>query len=185
MTCPSCGATSSLDALIGHEAARSILVQAMEQTPVGKRLIRYAALFRPPTRNLSWDRFATLIGPVLDMTRDARIEKDGRTWAAPTEVWISAIDEIMTRRDEGKLTLPLKSHGYLLSIIAGQAGKAEATAETGKQNAARGVTPVGEHASHRDFKSPKKAEKSSPETAKAEMEKVKQALKKEEAPHEH
>lgn len=50
MTCPSCGATSSLDALIGHEAARSILVQAMEQTPVGKRLIRYASLFRPPTR---------------------------------------------------------------------------------------------------------------------------------------
>lgn len=177
LTCPSCGAMSSLDALIGHEAARSILVQALEQTQVGKRLIRYAALFRPAQRQLSWERFATLIGPVLDMTRDARIERHGRTWAAPAETWIAALDEILTKRDEGKLTLPLKSHGYLLEIVAGQSGKAEAAAETGKQNAARGVTAVGEHASHRDFKTPKKAEKSSQESAKAGIDEVKKALK--------
>lgn len=177
LTCPSCGSTASLDSLIGHEAARSILVQAMEQTPVGKRLIRYASLFRPAQRQLSWERFAALIGPVLDMTRDAKIERHGRIWAAPTEVWIAAIDEIMTRRDEGKLTLPLKSHGYLMEIIAGQAGKVEAAAETSKESSSRGVTPVGAHASHRDFKPPKKAEKSSPESAKAGIAGVKDALK--------
>ncbi len=196
MTCPSCGASSSLDALIGHEAARTSLVQALEQTPVGKRLIRYLALFRPQgagrgckadesattthrpaQRQLSWDRVASLLGELLDMIRDARIERHGRTWAAPVETWIAAIDEIITRRDEGKLTLPLKSHGYLLEVIAGQAGKAEAAAETGKEAVARGVTPVGDHASHRDFKPQKKAEKSSPESAKAGMDQVKQALK--------
>lgn len=177
--------TSSLDALIGHEAARSSLVQALEQTPVGKRLIRYVALFRPGQRQLSWDRVAALLGELLDMIRDARIERHGRTWAAPADVWIAAIDEILTRRDEGKLTTPLKSHGYLLEIIAGQSGKAEAAAETGKEARSRGVTPVGEHASHRDFKTPKKSEKSSPESAKAGMEQVKKALKKEEAQHEH
>lgn len=177
LTCPACGSTSSLDALIGHEAARSSLVLALEQTPVGKRLIRYIALFRPAQRQLSWDRVAALLGELLDMTRDARIERHGRVWAAPAEAWVAAIDEIMTRRDENKLTLPLKSHGYLLEIITGQAGKVEAAAETRKEAGARGATPVGTHASHRDFKTPKKAEKSSPESAKAGMDSVKNALK--------
>ncbi len=184
LTCPSCGATSSLDALIGHDAARTSLVLALEQTPVGKRLIRYLALFRPAQRQLSWDRVAALLGELLDMIRDARIERHGRTWAAPAETWIAAIDEILTRRDEGKLTLPLKSHGYLLEIITGQAGKVEAAAETRKESGARGATPVGTHASHSNFKTPKKAEKSSPESAKAGMEKVKSALKQKGESHE-
>lgn len=177
LTCPSCGAVSSLDALIGHDAARTSLVQALEQTPVGKRLIRYVALFRPAQRQLSWERTANLLGELLDMIRDARIERHGRTWSAPAETWISAIDEILTRRDEGKLTLPLKSHGYLLEIIAGQASKAEGAAESGKEKSARGVTPVGAHASHRDFSAPKTSEKPSPESAKAGMDQVKKALK--------
>lgn len=178
LTCPSCGAMSSLDALIGHEAARSILVQALEQTQVGKRLIRYVALFRPAQRQLSWERTAALLGELLDLIGAARIERHGRVWAAPADTWIAAIDEILTRRDESKLTLPLKSHGYLLEIIAGQAGKAEATAETRKESGARGVTPVGTHASHAEFKPRKKAPKASPESAKAGMDQVKQALKK-------
>lgn len=177
LTCPACGATSSLDALIGHEAARTSLVLALDQTPVGKRLIRYLALFRPAQRQLSWDRTANLLGELLDLIGAARIERHGRVWAAPADTWIVAIDEILARRDEGKLTLPLKSHGYLLEIIAGQAGKIEAAAENRKEAGARGVTPVGAHASHSNFKTPKKAEKSSPESAKAGMEKVKQALK--------
>lgn len=146
LTCPACGATSSLDALIGHEAARTSLVLALDQTPVGKRLIRYLALFRPAQRQLSWDRTANLLGELLDLIGAARIERHGRVWAAPADTWIVAIDEILARRDEGKLTLPLKSHGYLLEIIAGQAGKIEAAAENRKEAGARGVTPVGAHA---------------------------------------
>lgn len=179
ITCLACGATASLDALIGHEAARSILVQALEQTQVGKRLIRYVALFRPAQRQLSWERTASLLGELLDMVKDARIERHGRIWAAPSEVWIDAIDEILKRRDEGKLTVPLKSHGYLLEIITGQAGKAEAAAETGKETGARGVTKIGAHASHQGFEKPKKAvEKSSQASAKAGLGMVKQALAK-------
>lgn len=177
LTCPACGATSSLDALVGHEAARSILVQALEQTQVGKRLIRYVALFRPAQRQLSWERTASLLGELLDMVREARIERHGRIWAAPSEVWIEAIDEILKRRDEGKLTVPLKSHGYLLEIITGQAGKAEAAAETGKETGARGVTKIGVHASHQSFVKPATTpEKPSAEAAIAGLAKVKNAL---------
>lgn len=177
MTCPACGAVASLDALLGHEAARSALVQALEQTPAGRRLVRYIALFRPAERALSWDRTANLLGELLDMMKAAKVERHGRIWAAPEAVWIAALDEILAQRDAGKLRTPIKSHGYLLEIIAGQSGKAEAAAETRKEAGARGVTPVGDHASHRDFKPPKKAEKSSQASAKAGMDEVKKALK--------
>ena len=147
MTCPACGATTSLDALLGHEAARSALVQALEQTPAGRRLVRYIALFRPAERALSWDRTANLLGELLDMMKAARVERHGRLWAAPEGVWIAALDEILAQRDAGKLRTPLKSHGYLLEIIAGQADKTEAKAETQAEerklhaSRARGLAP--------------------------------------------
>ncbi len=146
-TCPACGAVTSLDALIGHDAARSCLVQALEQTPAGRRLVRYVAMFRPAARALSWDRTANLLGEILDMMKDARIERSGRVWAAPEAAWISALDEILALRDAGKIRTPLKSHGYLLEIITGQADKAEAKAETQTEerrvhaSRARGLAP--------------------------------------------
>lgn len=142
-TCPACGAVNSLDALIGNEAARSLLVMALEQTQTGKRLIRYVALFRPAQRQLSWDRVAGLLGEILDMIKVAKIERHGRLWPAPESIWVTALDEILARRDEGKLTLPLKSHGYLLEIITGQANKAEAQAEKRSEDVRAGRTPVG------------------------------------------
>lgn len=147
-TCPACGAITSLDALIGHEAARSCLVQALEQTPAGRRLVRYVALFRPAERALSWDRTANLLGELLDMMKAAQIERRGRLWAAPEGTWIAALDEILSQRDAGKLRTPLKSHGYLLEIIAGQVNKTEAKAEAVEedrklhQSQARGLAPA-------------------------------------------
>lgn len=143
LTCPECGAIYSLTAALGHEAARSVLVQALEQTQTGKRLIRYVALFRPAARALSWDRTANLLGELLDLIKAGKIERHGRLWAAPEAAWVGALDEILARRDEGKLTLPLKSHGYLLEIITGQANKAEARAEQADHARRAGNTPVG------------------------------------------
>jgi uncharacterized protein YdbL (DUF1318 family) len=128
-TCPACGAVTSMDALIGHEAARSCLVRALEQTPVGKRLIRYVALFRPDKRQLSWDRVSSILTELLDWIEAGKIERHGRIWAAPHEYWTGALDEMLARRDSSKLTLPLKSHGYLLEIITGYANKSEAKQE--------------------------------------------------------
>lgn len=142
-TCPACGAVTSLDALIGNEAARSLLVMALEQTQTGRRLVRYVALFRPAQRQLSWDRVASLLGELLDMIQSGKVERHGRLWAAPESAWVTALDEILARRDEGKLTLPLKSHGYLLEIITGQANKVEARAEQHAEDTRAGRTQVG------------------------------------------
>jgi len=117
------------------ELVHEIVARAKaESEALAKLLVQYVVLFRPATRQLSLDRLAALLGELLPLIEAGRIERGGRIWAAPLDAWKAALEDMIAKRD--KLTLPLKSHGYLLEVIAGQAGKAEAAAETRKQNTA-------------------------------------------------
>lgn len=128
LNCPACGATASLDVLIGNDGAREAVMAALQiPAPIGKLLVQYVALFRPAQRQLSFDRVASILGELLPMIEAAKIERNGRTWAAPLDYWRAALEEVTTKRD--KLTLPLKSHGYLLEVIVGLANKAEGAQE--------------------------------------------------------
>ncbi len=128
MTCQSCGAVISLDAALGHEGAREAVQIALAlPAPLGKLLIQYVGMFRPAQRQLSMDRLASLLGELLEMIDAARIERNGRSYSAPQDYWRSALETMLAGRD--KLTLPLKSHGYLLEIIATAADRAEAKQE--------------------------------------------------------
>lgn len=128
LNCPACGATFSLDAIIGHEGARDAVLAALQMpAPLGKTLIQYVALFRPAQRALSMDRLAKLLNELLPMISKAQIERNGTIYAAPADYWRNAMDSMLAGRD--KLTLPLKSHGYLLEVIAGMAEKVAAKAE--------------------------------------------------------
>ncbi|MDD2721635.1 MAG: hypothetical protein PHH47_10050 [Gallionella sp.] len=142
LSCPACGAVASLDVLLGHEGAREAVMAALAMpAPLGKLLVQYVALFRPAQRQLSMDRVATLLNELAPMISDARIERGGRIWSAPQDYWRMALEEMVTKRDA--LTLPLKSHGYLLSIIEGYNLKAEARAETRQEAQRAGHTPTG------------------------------------------
>ncbi len=141
-TCPSCGAVASLDVLIGHEGARDAVMAALKlPAQLGKLLIQYVSLFRPASRNLSMDRLAHLLEELQPMIDEGKIERGGRIWSAPLEYWKTALEDMVNKRD--KLTLPLKSHGYLLEIIVGYSSKAEAKAETQREASRSGNTPVG------------------------------------------
>ena len=142
LSCPACGAVASLDVLIGHEGAREAVMAAMAiPAPIGKPLVMYLALFRPPKRSLSFDRVAGLLRELQPMIEAARIERNGRSWSAPQEYWHMALAEMIAKRDN--LTLPLKSHGYLLTIIEGYGNKAEARQEQQGEDRKAGRTPVG------------------------------------------
>ena len=141
-SCPSCGATFSLDALLGNEGAREAVMAALAiPAPLGKLLVQYLSLFRPAQRQLSFDRVANLLNELLPMISAAKIERNGRIWSAPQDYWRMALEDILTKRD--KLTLPLKGHGYLLTIIEGYSNKAEAKEEEKTEARRRGHTPVG------------------------------------------
>jgi hypothetical protein len=131
VTCPSCGAEMDLDVLLAHEDSRQALARlATLSLPLGKRVLQYIRLFKPTTRQLGHGRVVKLIEELLpDLQREA-ITHNGRTWNAKLETWSTAIERVLERRDTGKLTLPLKSHGYLYEVIAALADKVEAVAET-------------------------------------------------------
>lgn len=137
LTCPCCYARYSIEAALTDDDARRAVAAALKMpAPLGDLILRYIGLFRAPKRALSWDRAARLIEELLAPIQAGRIERHGRTWAAPAEAWRTALTEMLDRRD--KLQLPFKSHGYLFEIIAGQANKSEARDERQTEEQKRG-----------------------------------------------
>lgn len=115
--CSACGAVHSLDALVANQAASDALNAAlMINGELGKALIGYLGLFRPAKTSLTFERVATLLNELTPMVTAGKIQRDGREFPAPVESWIYAINQMLASRQT--LKLPMKSHGYLLEIIA-------------------------------------------------------------------
>lgn len=140
--CPACGAIYSIDSLIEHDGARALVAEfAALSGPLAGALLRYLGMFRPPKRALSWDRAARLLAELAPMIREARVERRGRTYPAPRDAWIAAIEHMLDHRD--RLTLPLKSHGYLIEVLIGAIEQAEARKEARQEDRLAGRTVVG------------------------------------------
>jgi hypothetical protein len=75
--------------------------------------------------------------------RVGHIRRHGRDWPVSAQSLRVALETMLARRD--KLDLPLADHAYLLSILAGQADRAEGQAEQARESerkAGRHRTPV-------------------------------------------
>ncbi|OFR84988.1 hypothetical protein HMPREF2865_05085 [Neisseria sp. HMSC073G10] len=117
--CPNCGAVHSLDSLINDADASAVLRAVLEMdVEMGKAAIRYVGLFRPAKSQLSWSRTAKLLNELLSMMKAQTAERDGVSSPAPAEAWLHGFNETVNARDQGRLKLPLKSHGYLLEIVS-------------------------------------------------------------------
>ena len=131
LTCPCCGATLSLEALLNDVAARQAVATALAlPAALGPRLLRYLGLFRPAQRSLTWDRAASLLAELQTMIDAGHIRRHGRSWPAPHAAWQTALDTVLERKN---LTLPLKSHGWLYEVISNwrpQAGQVVTTGES-------------------------------------------------------
>jgi len=142
LTCPCCQAEFPLEAALNDVAARQAVVRAFRQTPYGDLLTGYVGLFKPEKRAISMARLAKLLDELLDMIAKGTIERGGRIYSAPQAYWQQGLEEMLARRDS--LTLPLKSHGYLVTIVAGYSDKAEAKAEAKAEERKRhGGIPAG------------------------------------------
>lgn len=140
LVCPACGATHSIEALLADATAREAVAAALAlPAPLAGQVLRYLALFRPSQRALSWDRAAKLLQELLAAVKAAQVERKGRSWSAPLELWQAALDQMLAGREQ--LTLPLKSHGYLFEVVAGLASRAEARGEARQEE--RRQQPVG------------------------------------------
>lgn len=128
LVCPSCGCYGPVDVFLADlELARAVMAALSVPAALAAPMQQYLRLFRPAQRALTARRIETLLGELAPMIAAGAIERRGRTWPAPVEYWRAGIEEMLEHRD--RLTLPLKSHGYLLEIIAGLAHRAETQAE--------------------------------------------------------
>ena len=117
--CPNCGAVHSLDSLINDAEASAVLRAVLEMdAEMGKAAIRYVGLFRPAKSQLSWARTAKLLNELMPMIKAQEVVRDGVSSPAPAEAWLHGFNETVNARDQGRLKLPLKSHGYLLEIVS-------------------------------------------------------------------
>lgn len=89
--CPCCGANASLEVLITHDEARSLMVAlAGISDELAKAVLRYLGLFRPGERDLSWARAAKLLGELVPLIQAGEITRKRQSYPAPREAWIWA-----------------------------------------------------------------------------------------------
>ncbi|AMC15939.1 DUF2752 domain-containing protein [Acinetobacter baumannii] len=117
--CPACGATNSLDALLGHgEASKAFVASLNLVGDLATPLVKYLGMFRSQNRELTFERTAKLLGEIAADINAQQINRGHHSYPAPKAAWIWAINTMLERRDQGKLQLPLKNHGYLYEVIS-------------------------------------------------------------------
>lgn len=117
--CPACGATTSLDALLGHgDASKAFVASLALVGDLAQPLVKYLGMFRSQNRDLTFERTAKLIGEIAEDINAQQIKRGHHSYPAPKAAWIWAITTMLERRDQGKLQLPLKNHGYLYEVIS-------------------------------------------------------------------
>ncbi|NDP58028.1 MAG: GAF domain-containing protein [Oxalobacteraceae bacterium] len=148
LRCPCCGASNSLDALVSHDAARAAIKAALElDAGLGGLVYQYLGLFRPAKNALGWDKVASVLHELNPMIASAQIQRDGQSYPAPREVWKAALATVLATRST--LTLPLKTHGYLLGIIVNNHKQQNKQLENKRDMARSGNTPVAAGAATR------------------------------------
>lgn len=181
LSCPACGFVGDVDAFLAERAEMDAIALALSlPAPLAAPLMQYLRLFRPPKRALTARRVGALLAELVAPIKEARVERHGRAWVVPVVSWQLALDEVLAKRDQGKLSLPLKSHGYLFEVVAGMAASAEAKSEAKSEDRRAGRTPTAAVAAHQPAQLPRAPERD-PVAAEAGLKAMKAALRKEAA----
>ena len=138
ISCPVCGAGFDLAVAFACDEERAAYSRLVAlASPLRARLAQYLALHKPLKQRLTPPKAQRLLQPLFADIERGAIAHKGRDWAAPTEAWHTAIDQMLERRAAGTLELPLKGHGYLYAVLAGMADKTEAAHEARREEDAR------------------------------------------------
>lgn len=145
LRCPACHAEASIEAYLGADAARGALVRALKMpAPLAPLLMQYLAMFRPEKRVLSFERVDALLAELFVMIDSGQVSLNRNLRAAPLALWRQGLEHMVELRSRAlevppraSLQLPLKTHGYLTTVVHGMAEKIAAAAETKHEAEAR------------------------------------------------
>jgi len=120
------------------DAGRSALLAALAMpAPLAQLVSQYLGMFRAAGRALAFHRVERLLSDLEPMLTGGIVTRDGHDRPCSLAVWQEAFEEVIAARDNRKLRLPLKSHGYLLEIACTLAEQAGAKAEREREEQRR------------------------------------------------
>lgn len=141
--CPYCG--KDVDIIQGMELQAgndwTPLLAELPPSLIGA-LFRYLELFKPPKQALRWSRRLALTEELMPMIKSGQLERNGITYAMPMQAWEGEMMKLVSNTP-ATLVLPLKSNGYLLSIMVGRVEKNLAVAKAKEIEAQRNRGQVG------------------------------------------
>lgn len=143
LTCPCCGATGSIEALVNDSEARAVVL-AISQLPqaVAAAIPGYLGLFRPDKRALSWRKARGVVGSLADLVGLGYVQVKGKNdYSCSPQTWAAAMDDMVGRRD--RLSRPLPNHNYLRQVAHDMAALADAGRERAQIEAERCHQRVG------------------------------------------
>lgn len=128
ITCPNCALTFPVLAGMNDADARRFAALMGDLPPtVARPLIEYLQLFKPDKSGLKWSKMLKLTQDIAPEIIAGEVRRNGRTLNATAEQWAEGMGQLTGRRD--KLTLPMKSNGYLRDIVFGLADRTAAQVE--------------------------------------------------------
>ncbi len=137
LRCPHCQRQIDLLAACDTADGREFFEAVISlPAPAIKPVLRYLELFSPPQRGLTWSRLSRLLRDLQEPLKRGELRRDGKLYTAPVSTWLAAMTHLVEDPPKS-LTLPLRSHGYLLSIIAGRAERVAAATEQARIDAQR------------------------------------------------
>lgn len=124
-TCPECGTQGPIAAfLIEDEAKRLALITAALPPALGRAVIAYLGLFKPPRSSLRLARVAQIAAEVADLAAAGTVggddESDAPRATQPSH-WADGIEQLLAKRTS--LSLPLQTHDQLRAVVYRLAAK--------------------------------------------------------------
>jgi hypothetical protein len=111
---------------LGDDDMSKAIMAALDLSPIGRPIAKYLTLFTPAKSKLTPAKFAALLGEISPMIAEQAMKRNGISHSVPLAIWESAIRKTLAARDAGKLTLPFKTHGYLLEVVVSELAHAQA-----------------------------------------------------------
>lgn len=139
LPCPCCGSINSLEAYLAGQAQGEAIAAALKAHPaLAPALMSYMRLHNTPRRKPAISKTARLLTELCEMVAQNRVKRGHNLYQTTPELWRECMEEVVERaRMPGStLTLPLKGHGYLFSVIAGKCEQLAAAMEA-KREASR------------------------------------------------
>lgn len=150
ISCPSCHTEFPIEAgLLEADGKRLAAMLAVMEPMLGRAVVAYLRLFKPPKTALRTARAVKLVAELEALVQPGTVcqdERGGIRRTATPALWAAGIDQMLASPPSG---LPLANHSYLRKIVFGLADQLDAApsravdAPVSASRAARGPSPAG------------------------------------------